>query len=143
MVPWSRLCWPAGRPAGHRFPITGSAVNLRKCGINRPGARWRGGRGTNRESRGKHVQRRPAVRQQATQANATCPPRPTGMPTTRPPQRTESHSLEGRRCGRGEVANADGLTSSWREGTEAGGLARRPEPQNRARTPSMSIEFLC
>lgn len=28
MVPWSRLCWPAGRPAGHRFPITGSAVNL-------------------------------------------------------------------------------------------------------------------
>jgi len=35
MVPWSCLCWPAGRPpaaaaaaAGHRFPITGSAVNL-------------------------------------------------------------------------------------------------------------------
>lgn len=28
MVPWSCLCWPAGPPAGHRFPITGSAVNL-------------------------------------------------------------------------------------------------------------------
>ena len=29
MVPWSCLCCPAGLPAGHRFPITGSAVNLR------------------------------------------------------------------------------------------------------------------
>lgn len=45
MVPWSCLCCPAGLPAGHRFPITGSAVNLRKWGINRPGARRRGGPG--------------------------------------------------------------------------------------------------
>ena len=117
MVSWSCLCWPAGPPAGHRFPITGSAVNLRKCGINRPGARWRGGRGTNRESRGKHVQWRAA-------AAGSRPPRPTppgrhgqlGCPQRGPPQRTESHSLEGRSCGRGEVANAHGLTSSWTEG---------------------------
>lgn len=34
MVPWSRLCWPAGRPAGHRFPITGSAVNLGLRSVN-------------------------------------------------------------------------------------------------------------